>query len=44
MLGSRRKLPDFAEKAERRARRAVLYLVLITAVLVVMCAAMLWWA
>ena len=37
-------LPDFAEKAERRARGAVLYLVLITAVLVVMCAAMLWWA
>jgi hypothetical protein len=44
MLGSRRKLPDFAEKAARRARSAVLYLVLITAVLVVMCAAMLWWA
>jgi predicted nucleic acid-binding Zn ribbon protein len=39
-----RKPPYFAEKAERRARGAVLYLVLITAVLVVMCAVMLWWA
>jgi hypothetical protein len=44
MLGSGRKSPDFAVKAERRARGAVLYLVLITTVLIVVCAAMLWWA
>jgi hypothetical protein len=29
---------------KRRARGAVLYLVLITTVLIVVCAAMLWWA
>ena len=44
MLGSRRKLPDFAEKAERRARGAVLYLVLITTTLIVVSAAVWWWA
>jgi hypothetical protein len=44
MRGSGRKSPDFAVKAERRARGAVLYLVLITTVLIVVCAAMLWWA
>ena len=44
MPGSGRKPPDFAEKAERRARGAVLYLVLITTVLIVVCAAMWWWA
>ena len=38
-----RKPPYFAEKAERRARGAVVYLVLITIVLIALCAAMLWW-
>ena len=42
MPESGRKPPDFAERAERRARGAVLYLVLITTVLIVVCAAILW--
>jgi hypothetical protein len=44
MPESGRKPPDFAERAERRARGAVLYLLLITTLLIVVCAAMLWWA
>jgi hypothetical protein len=44
MPGRGRKPPDFAEKAERGDRRAVVCLVFIRAVLIVVCAAIWWWA
>ena len=37
MLGRGRKPPDFADKAERRARLAVAYLVLISTALMLVC-------
>ncbi len=42
MLGRARKPPNFAEKAERRARLAVAYLVLISTALMLVCV-VIWW-